>query len=106
MHQQNPQWLLFDIAASLCFNREVDHRAFATNLKIAEQRTSWSVRLSPQAAQDLGAMVCLDGRSCSEHFDAWGVSAEQREFPVFTALGPVIYLVAHGKWHTLADLPR
>ena len=105
-HYANPQLLLFEVVHSICFQQQMDFRAFATNMKVSEQRSSWTVRLPQEVLQQLHQAMCCSGRPCQTHFQEWGVPDGQAEFPVFTSLGPIVLLVARDKWHTLADLPR
>ena len=105
-HYANPQLLLFEVVRSICFQQQGDFRAFATNMKVSEQRSSWTIRLPQEVLQQLHQAMCCSGRPCQTHFQEWGVPDGQAEFPVFTSLGPIVLLVARDKWHTLADLPR
>ena len=106
VHALQPQWLLFDVLDATSFNAPMDHRVFANNLKIAVDRSSWTVRLSDEALQVLLAAPCTDGRSCAESFQEWGVPPDQHEFVVFTSLHPLVVLIQRTKWHVLADVCR
>ena len=105
-HDQHPQWLLFDVHDAACFTAKLDHRVYTTSLKVAEQRSSWTITLSEDALAMLHAARCIDGRSCLDCFREWGVPEDQRSFVVFTSFGPVALLVAHKKWHSLGDVCR
>ena len=106
IHEQRPQWLLFDVHDAACFTAKLDHRVYTTSLKVAEQRSSWTMTLSEDGLAMLHAARCIDGRSCLDCFRAWGVPEDQRSFVVFTSFGPVALLVAHKKWHSLGDACR
>lgn len=108
-HLTKPQWLLFDVVKSCCFVEPLDHRPYANQLKQAEQRTSWTVRLPPEALHQLYDSICLDGNRCDEHFldwVDWGKQRESSEFTVFTTLAPLVLLASHGRWPVLADMAR
>ena len=105
-HATSPQWLLFDAVDAVAFSESLDHRPFVFHLRVAEQRTSWAVHLSAAAVADLGNVVCTDGRSFHSWLLDWGVQPTQAAYPIFTSLPPIVILVAHRRWHTLADIPR
>ena len=104
-HLANPQWLLFDVLASTCFQQPLDHRAHVGQLKLAEQRSSWTMCLREEALQQLNDSLCSDGRALRDVLQGWGVESS-RELTVFTSLAPVVFLTVRGKWPVLADMVR
>ena len=105
-HATSPQWLLFDVVDAVGFSEPFDHRPFVSHLRVAEQRTSWSVHLSAGAVADLRNAKCTDDRSFNSWLLDWAVQPDQAAYPVFTSLPPIVFLVAQRRWHTLADIPR
>ena len=105
-HHCKPQWFLFDVVEAVRFQIGLDHRPFVQQLRLAEQRSSWTVHLSKDGAATLENMLTLDGRTCAEVFLAWGVEIMPEYHTVFTTLGPLVQLVASGYWGVLADVAR
>ena len=71
-HTDEPQWLLFDVADGVSFQQGLHHQAYVGQIKQAEQRSSWTVRLPMASLQELQNTLCADGRAFSEQLRDWG----------------------------------
>ena len=57
-----------EVVHSICFQQQMDFRAFATNIKVSEQRSSWTIRLPQEVLQQLHQAMCCSGRPCQTLF--------------------------------------
>lgn len=105
-HHQHPPLLLFDVLDSVRFVNSHDFRAYTERLRVAEQRSAWTLHLPESVCSTLEESPCTDGRTCRQCFREWGVEAGCRQHAVFTSLGPVVHLISFKQWHVLADIPR
>ena len=106
-HLDRPQWLIFEVVASVAFLQPLDHRAFALSVKQAEQRSSWTIRLPAKEREQLQETLCTNGDTCLDNMVQWGLeNLELAEYTVFTSLAPVVFLMMRGKFNILADMAR
>ena len=105
-HSSFPNFMFFDIVDAVCFQNGIDRRPFVSSLRVAEQRTAWTVHLSEEALSDLKKAICVDGSVFEQCLLRWTAPLDQAAYPVFASLPPIVFLAARRRWHRLADIPR